>query len=794
MARNNDNGLYLPLRIDLNEWEKQLTQADADLQKTMKEMKGAVSDLKLRYDIEITNAKNAGNDLKVIELEATKLNHVYEVQKETVEALTRAYNKLKKEKGENAEETVKLGQQLINETKAMEQAKMQLDSIGMNFGKRLSDGLAEASPEFARIRTLVSGLTKDITKLGARWATVGKAFGAVGLVAGLGVAGVKGAEALVNGYKDVAISAAQANEEVYQLREELNDSYENAELLAGAARIDGTNLQELGSALNKLHRQLQKTGEGTNYAQKWLERYNVSLLNGDGTRKNTIEQMKELQRAFLEAERAGEGRDFLANTLGNSSDKFMHFVRGFDDYAERAKNYQAELEKDYDTAHKLLDLEKERAEAQRQLDSAKGNARLSNTQDIMETEIAALQEQYKWYEKNAKIVDEYGKNMVVLSQNIAGMNNAWEAVKTEGANSAMQTFNAILNDLIKLRQIQKEYSNKLPDFMGGGIAKQGTNKIADMLGLDILKDISFNPFDAILTTLGKAGKGIDSVQERIDAIKEIQELRENKKADDAIAKMLADREAKKKKQQDDAVKKEKEANDRRLKGQEAYYKALRDLNANEYEKEMNRIYDKKEAYLKAGMDEVQALELINVEKDKVNQKWAEKEKAETEKKAKENEKIYRDMYNKQIEEAKRFSEEQKRARESAIAGAESTLSSNLKLLRYIKKEQEKGTYTEAGAKEYANKLYMKQHGFRQSDIDFYRGFGQEKLADIANARDRIFGSFAPPVTNTNNNNITVNFDNTIVEDMSAMEKIANKVAEVILPVIKQAVGGTEHGY
>ena len=93
MAKN-DNGLYLPLKIDLTEWEKSLTQADADLQKSMRQMKSAVSDLRLRYDVEI--AKNAGNELKQIEIQNAKLNHIYMVQQQAVEALNRSYEKMKR--------------------------------------------------------------------------------------------------------------------------------------------------------------------------------------------------------------------------------------------------------------------------------------------------------------------------------------------------------------------------------------------------------------------------------------------------------------------------------------------------------------------------------------------------------------------------------------------------------------------------------------------------------------------------------------------------------------------------
>ena len=76
MAKNNDNGLYLPLKINLSEWEQDLMRADEDLQKMMREMRSSMSDLKLRYDVEIAGAKAAGNDAKALELENQKLNRI----------------------------------------------------------------------------------------------------------------------------------------------------------------------------------------------------------------------------------------------------------------------------------------------------------------------------------------------------------------------------------------------------------------------------------------------------------------------------------------------------------------------------------------------------------------------------------------------------------------------------------------------------------------------------------------------------------------------------------------------
>ena len=783
MAKN-DTGLYLPLKIDLDEWEKSLLEADADLQKQMRKMKSAASDMKLKYDVQIAGARAAGNELKALELENKKLTQTFELQKRAVEALNKAYEKSIKEKGANARETQALAKQLVRESNALVKLQRDIDNVGVKMGAKLSNSLASVSPEFARIRSVISGITNEIGQLGSKLALVGKAVGGIGLGVGIGVATYKGVEQLVKGYKELALTAANANEEVYQLREELNDTYENAELLAGAARIDGTNLQELGSALNKLNKKFDESGEKISVAQQWLERYGASLRNGDGTRKSVIEQMNQIQQAFLRAEAEGNGRDFLANTFGNASDKLMHFIRGFDDYIARAKSYRVEMEKDYQAAHDLLDLQKERAEVERQLASAKGNAALGNANEIMKIEIAALQEQYQWYKDNAETVDEYGKNLVILTQNLSAMGNAWESIKVSAKNAAMEGFTEVWNILNKINDLSK--NENLKNF-GLGPARHVTNFLAE-------KGLNINPVSGLMKSFGNF---IDDTNERksnMEITKVDQELMREINAMDSVFKEESD---KKKRAEAEKTEETKKSEQKRLEIAEKFSKLRNELLANDYERDMLRLEDKKQAYIKEGMSEVQAAELVAIEKDKINQKYAEKERAELERQTKEKEKEYQN----QVKQAELYQKQIENARKSQIQDAESTLTGNKKLLRYINQQKQKGTYNEEDIKAYAERLYMRQNDIRYSDIDTLRSVGIDKIKQFADVRSRLFGQFAdvqaPTATNNivNNVNNTVNFDNTVVDDVATMDKLANKVADIIIPSIERAIkGGEEYGY
>ena len=214
---------------------------------------------------------------------------------------------------------------------------------------------------------------------------------------------------------------------------------------------------------------------------------------------------------------------------------------------------------------------------------------------------------------------------------------------------------------------------------------------------------------------------------------------------------------------------------------ERFNRELRDAQSSEYQREINALEDKKQAYIAEGISEVEANKLFAEQKAAIDKKYFDKLQAERQKQVKEAEAAY-----------KKEAEEAKKAREAAISDAAATLKNNIKIARYIQNEQKKGTYSEEKAQQFANNLYLRQNGMRQTDIDFLKNFGKDNLARIADAQSRLFKDFAPP---SSTNNVTINFDNTVVEDVSTIDKLANKVAEVITQGIEQKLqGGGQYGY
>lgn len=740
---NNDKGLYLPLKINLTEWEQSLTKADADFQRAMNEMKSANKDLVLRYDVEIAGAKAAGNDVKVMELETAKLNRLLEVQKQELEALNRAYEKTVKSQGASSDAAQALAKNLVAQSKAVERTQAQLDAKGLNLGKRLSDSLASFSPQFAAIRNVTQDITGGLSSMGAAAGVAAKAIGGIGLAASGFAAIYTGLEKATKYVNDMAAAGVNASDPIYQLRESLQSTYEDAEYLYGVTRVDGTNAESLANALVKLDAALLNDSEGTSRATLTLQKYGAELRNADGSVKTYREQLQELSRAAQTAAAAGQFAEFKAGLpKAFATTQFDHLLLGLENYAKQARIASNDSKILYGELHSVTDWTNTLALAQQRLDAIKGGAyapaAIENLKQEVDTQVAI-----------ANVLEKNKKKYADAAKAVGNITN--EFTKLKGA--AVIAFESIRNDASKF-SILDSWKNA-------------------------------GPFQLITNGIMKLRDAYKQVEEEQTAVADKRKLEEARQDDIKLNKIDNTVDTKKEDQKEEQA--QKAALDRQKAAQEQFQRELRDLRSTEYEREINQLNDRVEKWRQANISEVDIAARAALEKEAIDKKYYDKQQAELQRQTKAQEA----EYNKQVEVAKK-------AREASISDAEATLRNNLKLMRYIQAEQKKGTYSDDKARDYANKLYLRQNGFRQSDITALQNFGTERLKELGNARDRLFAGFAgPPVASgsTNNVNITNNFDGTVVEDVAAMDKLANKVAEIITPAIQQALrGGTQYGY
>ena len=742
MARDNDKGLYLPLRINLDEWEQDLLSAGEDLTKAMRKMGEASRNLKLNYSVKIEGAKAAGDYMKVIQLETARNNQLLEIQTRVVDALTKKYESYG-DKGSKAAKDVE--KQLLAQQKVLYKLQQEQNKLGMGLGAKISDALAKASPEFARFRAGVQSVSKEVAGL------AGSTQSALAILKGFSITGVavfagyKGLQAVTNNVKELAMAASEAAEPIYQLREELGSSYEEAELLHGIFAIDGGDARAFAASMNQMHRAMQRGNDETNLIAKTLRTYGVELRDATGKQKTVIEQLRAIAEGYQRAKAVGKQRDFLSG-IGFSSNQYTHVLEGMENYIALAKQAQTEDKKNYQALHDLQDAQNMVKESARNLAVVKGELYAPEHLEVLRAEAAANKGLAQYYKDARKDAESLVKVQGELALLFVDMNTAWDIFKSKAGGVVADTvtgFRKVLTDLQNTK-IGKFLDEKI------GIRVSYVN-------------------DALTKAEGIRNQG--RLQAEMDKIRQ-EEMEKARKAAQEELELQA---------------KELETAKKTAELKKKYQDALFDATASDYEKEIKRISDKKQAFIDEGLSEVEAQRLFALQKEQIDQKYYDKRRQDEENLAKKVE----DSYKKQLEASKRANEEAKRAREAAMSEAEQTLKNNIKLVRYMDKiKKQGGDYVTAG-QQYAEKLYFKQAGFNRNDIGLLKDFGVNLVKEIANVRDRVFADFAQGAGTTNNNvtnNTTVNIDRPVLTDENLVNQLTGKILDKIAPLFQQPAG------
>lgn len=749
--RNQDKGLYLPLRINLDEWEKSLMGADKELKQAMRKMTAEIKDLKFRYSVEIEGAKASGDYMRAIQLRTAQTNQLLETQTQIVNRLANAYAKLDNKDSDKARNMEK---ELNVQRKILYQLQQEQSNIGEGIGSMISDALASASPEFAKFRNVVKSVSGELVAMTGVSKTALTALKGLGGAAIFAVGTYQGLKLVTNNLHNMANAASEAAEPIYQLREEMGSTYEEAERLHTAVKVDGGDARVLVADLNQLFRSMKRGNGDTSMAAKTMKAYGVELADASGHMKSHIEMLRELANGFKRAQAVGQGADFLAGTgLGNN--KYMHLLNDLDYYLNKADEVNNATKKEYAELHNLNDMRAAAAESARELAIAKGQLYGGYATENLQKEIDANKALAKYYQDNADNVKKWAKAQGELSAVFTDMSTAKDLALVEIGDKLVDLLNKY-KDLAEYIQ-----DNPLAKYFGGGVSYIQMNMLPKWL----------------------ANKGGEWFKGKLDTAQQMREQEQSEREYMAeIEDMQKNINEEYRKQEQEKITAVRERVEEEKKAAEAYKKfndAMFNATASDYDKAIKRIQDEKQAFLDAKVSEVDAERLYAIQKAQIDQQYYDKRKQEEDAIAKKTQ----ESYQKQIEAAKR-------AREASISEAEQTLRTNLKLVRYMERVRKQGGDYQTEGRQYAEKLYLRQNGFRQTDIDLLKQFGVSFVKDIANVRDRLFSDFAPAQNVTTNNNTTnINIDRPVLTDESLINQLASKVADKLAPAFQQPASG-----
>lgn len=174
----------------------------------------------------------------------------------------------------------------------------------------------------------ISGLTSNLTKL------AGIAAGGFGLNA-------------------VVQSAVNAGEAVYQLGQRYSMSAAQAGQLNAVMKLTGGDVDTAAAAMMRFDKTLSSSGTAGDKARNIMQQLGISMTDSSGRLKPLNEQLGELAKGYEKAKAAGQGQEFLMNTLGVRGLALTKTLDNYTEAAERASKIKgvglnpAEMHKAY---------------------------------------------------------------------------------------------------------------------------------------------------------------------------------------------------------------------------------------------------------------------------------------------------------------------------------------------------------------------------------------------------------------------------------------------------------------
>lgn len=174
----------------------------------------------------------------------------------------------------------------------------------------------------------INGLTSHLTKL------AGIAAGGFGLNA-------------------VVQSAVNAGEAVYQLGQRYSMSAAQAGQLNAVMKLTGGDVDTAAAAMMRFDKTLSSSGTAGDKARNIMQQLGISMTDSSGRLKPLNEQLGELAKGYEKAKAAGQGQEFLMNTLGVRGLALTKTLDNYTEAAERASKIKgvglnpAEMHKAY---------------------------------------------------------------------------------------------------------------------------------------------------------------------------------------------------------------------------------------------------------------------------------------------------------------------------------------------------------------------------------------------------------------------------------------------------------------
>ena len=402
--------LFISLGLNLSDLETDFIAADRTVTENVRRLNRESEIIRLRSQVEIAGLDETADAERILQIRTDALNRQMQIQRDRVRILTAELQSLTNAHGENAAITQRA-------TIRLERERLALANL-----ERESRNLGETSDETNSIFGELSSLLPEMpTKLGL----VQMAFGAV--TAGISAAGAATKE-LLDEFRELQNQSY-----------ELNMSFPDTRKFLREMRLAGGDIGDYEGFIRGISDAYVK-GEYDDPEFIALRKYGAEIVDATGRLKDFKEISEEVYQAWLKADEAGEGIEFLQLMGGEAGvrDAIQYFQRLKEAREDASKIFKAEI--DDSQLHKLdrtLNLVTEQSS---ELKTAIGNIFVPSAQAAAESFFNVLHKGTEYLTENKDALQKLQFVAVELFDNLAphfanafvprlGFESIWENIK-----------------------------------------------------------------------------------------------------------------------------------------------------------------------------------------------------------------------------------------------------------------------------------------------------------------------------------------------------------------------------
>ena len=322
--------LYIELGLDLSKLQADILAADRTVTENLGRLNRERNIIRLRMEADISSLDSVKDATKILEIRETALNQQLAVQRDRMNILEAAYRQVANNANSTASAVNKAEQAFLREKIAVGQLERELRNLSaqktttpinnllsgyQNIKGSVTGTLQEIINAFNQLQGATSSadsaLTATLGIIGSIPHPVGKAVAALASIPIV----IKGIE---NSFLDLAKASAKSGDLVYVTSRYFQMSFEDTAKFVAMCNIAGSEVNEVATAVRRAQQQIVKGGDESRAAEE-LRRYGEAAYDAGGHLKNLNDMVLTFNRALKKAQAEGREAEFILRTFRTAS-------------------------------------------------------------------------------------------------------------------------------------------------------------------------------------------------------------------------------------------------------------------------------------------------------------------------------------------------------------------------------------------------------------------------------------------------------------------------------------------